>query len=196
MLSDIRDVILWICRDGINTMISSIPRTSLCRGCFCFYYNRKQLVLGIIVKQNCCWKIVVWRMQGVRSIASINLYAEEKEHFFCLRCTHDFPNPFLFDYNCLMSKFAHIKVVFTFNTNQHKRRNRFCLFFSKNFNILSALSDNQPLILPQKIDSREGFFWCKKGLACACGKMYIHSHKPPLAPVLRLFGAIRLTFWC
>ena len=34
-----------------------------------------------IVKQNCCWKIVVRRMQGVRSIASINLYAEEKEHF-------------------------------------------------------------------------------------------------------------------
>ena len=47
MLSDIRDVNLWICRDGINTMISSIPRTSLCRGCFCFYYNRKQFVLGI-----------------------------------------------------------------------------------------------------------------------------------------------------
>ena len=33
-----------------------------------------------IVKQN-CWKIVVRRMQGVCSIASINLYAEEKEHF-------------------------------------------------------------------------------------------------------------------
>ena len=34
-----------------------------------------------IVKQNCCWKIVVRIVQGVRSIASINLYAEEKEHF-------------------------------------------------------------------------------------------------------------------
>ena len=57
-----------------------------------------------------------------------------------------------------MGKFAHIEVVFIFNPNRHTRRNRFCLLFSKNFNILSALSDNQPPILPQKIDSREGFF--------------------------------------
>ena len=35
----------------------------------------------IIVKQNCFWKIVVRRMQDVRSMASINPYAEEKEHF-------------------------------------------------------------------------------------------------------------------
>ena len=81
MLSDIRDVNLWICRDGINTMISSIPRTSLCRGCFCFYHNRKQLVLGT---------------------------------------------------NCLMGKFAHIEIVFTFNPNRHTRRNRFCLLFNNN----------------------------------------------------------------
>ena len=57
-----------------------------------------------------------------------------------------------------MGKFAHIEVVFIFNPNRHTRRNRFCLLFSKNFNILSAFSDNQPSILPQKIDSREGFF--------------------------------------
>ena len=43
-----------------------------------------------IVKQNCCWKIVVRIVQGVRSIASINLYAEEKEHF-------------LFDYDAPMT---------------------------------------------------------------------------------------------
>ncbi len=60
--------------------------------------------------------------------------------------------------NCLMGEFAHIEVVFTFNTNRHTRRNRFCLLFSNNFNILSALSDNQPPILTQKIDSREGLF--------------------------------------
>ena len=35
----------------------------------------------IIVKQNCFWKIVVRRTQDVRSMASINPYAEEKEHF-------------------------------------------------------------------------------------------------------------------
>ena len=34
-----------------------------------------------IVKQNCCWKIVVRRMQGVHSIASKNLYAEDRDHF-------------------------------------------------------------------------------------------------------------------
>ena len=43
-----------------------------------------------IVKQNCCWKIVVRRMQGVRSMASINLHAKEKEHI-------------LFDYDAPMT---------------------------------------------------------------------------------------------
>lgn len=57
-----------------------------------------------------------------------------------------------------MGEFAHIEVVFTFNSNRHIRHNRFCPLFSKKFNILSALSDNQPPILPQKVDSREGFF--------------------------------------
>lgn len=33
------------------------------------------------MKQHCCWKIVVRRMQGVRSIASTHPYAEEKKHF-------------------------------------------------------------------------------------------------------------------
>ena len=37
--------------------------------------------------------------------------------------------------------------------------NRFCLVFSKEFNIMSALSAHQPPTLPQKIDSREGWFW-------------------------------------
>ena len=40
-------------------------------------------LLLVIVKQNCFWKIVVRWMQGVRSMASINLYAEKKEDF-CL----------------------------------------------------------------------------------------------------------------
>ena len=43
--------------------------------------HHKLISWRIIVKQNCCWKIVVRRMQGVRSIASINLYAEDKERF-------------------------------------------------------------------------------------------------------------------
>jgi len=33
-----------------------------------------------------------------------------------------------------------------------------CQLFSVNFNIMSALSAHQPPTLPQKIDSREGWF--------------------------------------
>ena len=47
----------------------------------------------------------------------------------------------------------------------------FCLVFSKNFNIITALSVNQSPILPQKIDSRGGLFRCKKGLHVNVGKM-------------------------
>ena len=47
----------------------------------------------------------------------------------------------------------------------------FCLVFSKKFNIMSALSVHQPPTLPQIIDSREGLFRCKIGLACKCNKM-------------------------
>ena len=65
----------------------------------------------------------------------------------------------------------------------------FCPVFSKKFNIMSALFVHQPLTLPQKIDSREGLFRCKKGLASECGKMNINSKRPPLAPLLGLFGA-------
>jgi len=36
---------------------------------------------------------------------------------------------------------------------------------------MSALSGNQSLTLPQKIDSRGGLFWCKKGLVVHAGKM-------------------------
>ena len=39
----------------------------------------------------------------------------------------------------------------------------FCLVFSNNFNIMSALSAHQLPTTPQKIDSRGGLFWCKKG---------------------------------
>ena len=65
----------------------------------------------------------------------------------------------------------------------------FCPVFSKNFNIMSTLFVHQPLTLSQKIDSREGLFWCKRGLASECGKMNINSKRPPLAPLLGLFGA-------
>gem|GEM_PF-589386 len=41
------------------------------------------------------------------------------------------------------------------------QHNRFCLVFSKDFNIMSGLSVHQPPTVPQKIDSREGLFHCK-----------------------------------
>ena len=94
----------------------------------------------------------------------------------------------------------------------------FCLFFSIIFNIISGLSVNQSPTLSQKIDSREGSFWYKKGSACECGKMNLYSKEPPFAPTFGLFavkypafstktqcilvlnavlfGAKRGAFWC
>ena len=54
---------------------------------------------------------------------------------------------------------------------------------------MSALSAHQPLTLPQKIDSREGLFWCNKGLVVNAGKMNIYFRKPPFAPFFGLFAA-------
>ena len=50
----------------------------------------------------------------------------------------------------------------------------FCKFFSKKFNTKSGLFIHQLPTLPQKIDSREGLFRCRKGLACPCGRMNIY----------------------
>ena len=73
---------------------------------------------------------------------------------------------------------------------------RFCLVFSKKFNIMSTLSVHQSLTLPQKIDSRGGLFWCKRGSACECDEMYIYLKRPPLTPVLWRFAAKCGVFWC
>jgi len=48
----------------------------------------------------------------------------------------------------------------------------------------------------KKIDSRDGLFCCKKGLACGYGKMNIYLKQPPFAPVLGLFAAKWSAFWC
>ena len=72
----------------------------------------------------------------------------------------------------------------------------FCLVFSKKFNIISTLFVHQSLTLPQKIDSREGLFWCKKGVVCECGKMNFYLKKPSFAPILGLFAARCSAFWC
>ena len=72
----------------------------------------------------------------------------------------------------------------------------FCPVFSKNFNIMSAPFVHQPLTLSQKIDSREGLFWCKKGLHVNVGKMNIYLNKPPFAPVSGLFATKCSAFWC
>ena len=47
----------------------------------------------------------------------------------------------------------------------------FCLDFGKDFNIVSALSDNQSPALSQKIDARGGLFRFKNGLVVHAGKM-------------------------
>ena len=71
-----------------------------------------------------------------------------------------------------------------------------CLVFRKEFNIISALFVHQSLTLPQKIDSREGLFWCKKGWHATVGKMYFYLRRPPFAPLSGLFTAKFSAFWC
>ena len=65
----------------------------------------------------------------------------------------------------------------------------FCLFFSVKFNIKSAFFPHQLPTLPQKIDSREGLFRCKKGVVLGCGRMNIYYNKPSFAPTFGPFLA-------
>ena len=61
---------------------------------------------------------------------------------------------------------------------------------------MSALFIHQLPALPQKIDSREGLFRCKKGWQVDVGKMNIYLKKPPFAPLLGWFAAKCGAFWC
>ena len=76
------------------------------------------------------------------------------------------------------------------------QHNRVLSSFNNKFNIVSALFVHQPLTLPQKIDSREGWFWCKKGVACEWGKMNFYLKTPPFVPVFGLFAAKCTAIWC
>ena len=71
----------------------------------------------------------------------------------------------------------------------------FCPVFSRKFNTKSALFLHQSPTLPQKIDSREGWFWCKKGLVAKVGKMNFYLKETVFAPVFGLFAAKRTAFW-
>ena len=76
------------------------------------------------------------------------------------------------------------------------RLNLRCLIFSKKFNIMSALFVHQPSTLPQKIDSREGCCWCKKGLVYEYSKMNFYLKEPSFAPCFRPFLAKCGAIWC
>ena len=60
---------------------------------------------------------------------------------------------------------------------------------------MSALFAHQSPTLPQKIDSREGLFWCKKGLVVHADKMNIYFIKPRFAPYFGLFAAKCSAIW-
>ena len=49
---------------------------------------------------------------------------------------------------------------------------------------MSALFVHQSFTLPQKIDSRGGLFWCKKGAVVYADKMNFYLKRPPLTLVL------------
>ena len=67
--------------------------------------------------------------------------------------------------------------------------NRFCIVLSQKFNIMSALSVQQLAIMPQKIDSREGLFWYKRGLVLGCWRMNIYYNELAIAPYFEPFLA-------
>ena len=73
---------------------------------------------------------------------------------------------------------------------------KFCQLFSIDFNILNGLFASQRLILPQKIDSREGLVWCKKRSVVHTLRMNFYLNRPPLTPVFGRFAAKRGAFWC
>ena len=60
---------------------------------------------------------------------------------------------------------------------------------------MSAVFIHQSFTSPQKIDSREGLFRCKKWLVCGCNKMNIYLNKPLFAPILGLFAAKCSAIW-
>ena len=76
------------------------------------------------------------------------------------------------------------------------RHNLLCLVFGKNFNTMSALFAHQPFILSQKIDSREGCCWCKKGLVHEHYKMNFYLKKLSSAPCFRPFLVKCGAIWC
>ena len=78
------------------------------------------------------------------------------------------------------SSVAHTRVFGTFF---------FCIVFSNKFNIISALSAHRASTLPQKIDSREGLFRCKRGLVANASKVNTHCIKLQFAPMFGLFAA-------
>ena len=61
---------------------------------------------------------------------------------------------------------------------------------------MSALFVHQSLILSQKIDSRDGLFWCRKGLPCECDEMNFYLKRPPFAPDFGQFATKHTAFWC
>ena len=86
-----------------------------------------------------------------------------------------------FRYRCPLARFYGITVLSS---------------FSNKFNIVSVLFVHQSLILSQKIDSREGLFWCKKGVACEYDEMNFYLKRSPFAPYFGLFAAKHTAFCC
>ena len=61
---------------------------------------------------------------------------------------------------------------------------------------MSAVFAHHLPALPQKIDSREGLFRCKKGIVVHAGKMNIYFMVPPFSPCFGSFAAKYTAFWC
>ena len=101
-------------------------------------------------------------------MASINPYAEEKEHVlfvydapiafqihFCFTITAQLASRQLVN----LPQPPHLLTIQFVTPSTHQLTNTpYCPLFGINFNIMSTLAGHQSLTLPQKIDSRGGSF--------------------------------------
>ena len=80
--------------------------------------------------------------------------------------------------------------------NQSTRQPLFCPLFSINFNIMSAVFGHHSSARPQKSNSREGLFWCQKGVVVNASKTNMRCIKLQFVPCWGLFFAKHSAFCC
>ena len=158
-------------------------------------HNMKRWTFFVKPDEQCrtCSNMVMVRKERLAP----STYDEEKvkRTSLCLLCSYVKKDVSRSQYEVLNNYPVHLSTRLLVNSPTCQLA-KTCQLFSKNFNTMSTLFIHQPPTSAQKIDSREGLFWCKKGLACECSKMNIYLKRPPFAPHLGLFAAKCTAIWC